>query len=43
MNAKSFRTSPRPLVTIRERPVDFHSRSRLMSVQIDDFAPSLTV
>jgi len=37
MNAKRFRASPRSLVTIRERLVDIHSRSRSMSVQIDDF------
>ncbi len=40
MNAKRFRASARSLVTIRERPVDIHSKSRPMSVQIDDFCPS---
>jgi hypothetical protein len=38
MNAKRFRASPRTLVTFRERPVGIHSRSRSISVQIDDFA-----
>lgn len=40
MNAKRFRASARSLVTIRERPVEHHSKSRPMSVQIDDFCPS---
>ncbi len=38
MNAKRFCASPRTLVTIRERPVDIHSRGESLSVQIDDFA-----
>jgi hypothetical protein len=35
MNAKHFRADPRTLVTIGERPVDIHSMSKSMSVQID--------
>ena len=40
MNAKRFRASACSLVAIRERPVDIHSKSRPMRLQIDDFCPS---